>query len=382
MGMLDKRSAAVPLNTFRQDYNIIAFVPGRGATGSSPTGVTRYTYWLDCDPFDIYNRSLISQNVSFQIFADSLLSTAIVPYIIVDQSDDIPDEQVIVGPTSLGGSIILAPGQPPYYLNTKFLAQPINSNFQNDQGRYSMAGYVGQGTGFGGTQMVGQAFVPKQSKLTGFSLAELFHTNITDHTKFFNLNFELWNSNKQFVAHIGTLQPTYNAAVQPSGLTTDSSCTAYCSGITYNICDDSIKRWITLNQVNIQLNSPVNVSPGQTYYIIVRQATLSTTNYYFLGNNTKSTGALSGSGRYTAYDQTGAAVAAHAIIAADGSSTFSNVVDINGNPVDFPFTTQGNTGRIAVTFWWGNQSTSYWSTPPQNLPGSFKFIHLDFDQRI
>jgi hypothetical protein len=382
MGTLDKRSAAIPLNTFRQDYNIIAFVGGRGGGGGVPTGVTRYTYWLDCDPFDVYNRSMISQNLTFQIFADSGLTTPLLPYIIVDQSDDIPDEQVKVGATSQGASVILAIGQPPYYLNTKFTSQPANANFQNDQGRYSMAGYVGFGTGFGGTQMVGQAFVPKQSKLTGFFWAELFHTNTTDHTKFFNVNFELWNSNKQFVAHLGTLQPTYNSAVQPSGLTTDNVCTAFCNNLSYNTCDDSVKRWITLNNLAIQLNTPVNVTPGQTYYLIARLATLSTTNYYFLGNNTNSSSLLSGLGRYTAYDQTGVAVSAHAIIAADGSSTFSNLVDANSNPVDFPFITQGNTGRIAVTFWWGNNPGAYWAAPPSSFPDSFKFIHLNFDQRI
>lgn len=383
MGTQDKRSAAIPINTFKQDYNLIRFVGGRGGGGGMATGVTRYTFWLDCDPFDVFNRYLISQNVGFEVFSDSGLTTQIVPHIIVGQSNDIPDEMVKVGNTAVGDSVIIpSPSTPPYYLNTKFTSQPVNANFQNDQGKYSMAGYDGYGTGFGHTQMVGQAFVPMQSKLTGFFWQELFHTNTTDHTTFFPLVFELWDSNHNFYAHLGTLQPTYNSAVQPSGLTTDSYCKAYCNNLSYNTADDSNKYWITLSQLGIQLTTPVNVTPGQTYYLMVRQQTLSAANYYFLGNNTNSASAYSGNGRYTAYDQTGAAVSAHAIIATDGSSTFSNLVDVHSFPVDFPFITQGNIGRIAVTFWWGNASSSYWAAPPSSYPGIFKFIHLDFDQRI
>ncbi len=383
MGSRSKKSAAIPLNTFKQDYNLIVFVGGKGGGGGEATGVTRYTFWLDCDPFDINNRTLISQNVYFEVYEDSGLSIPITPYIIVDQSDDIPDEQVKVGATSQGASVIIPnPAQPPYYLNTQFTSQPVNSQFQNDQGRYSLAGYVGQGTGFGNTQMVGQGFVPKQAKLTGFFFEDLFHTNSTDPTTFAPLVFELWSSSGTFLAHLGKLQPTYNAAVQPAGLTTDSSCTAYFNTLSYNTGTDGNKYWVNINQLHIELTSPVAVTPGVTYYIMVRQSPLGSANYYFLGSNVNSSNVYSGLGRYTAYDLTGAAVSAHAVIATDGSGSFSNLVDANGHPIDFPFVTQGNIGRIAVTFWWANSPTSYWNAPPSLLPGQFKFIHLDFDQRI
>jgi hypothetical protein len=127
------------------------------------------------------------------------------------------------------------------------------------------------------------------------------------------------------------------------------------------------------------------VTIGQTYYIMVRQQTLSSADYYFLGNNTNAASIYSGTGRYTAFDQFGASVNAHAVVATDGSSTFYNLVDTNSFPVDFPFITQGNVGRIAITFWWGNQpnptTAVYWH-PPWGNPDQFKFIHLDYDQRI
>ena len=387
MGNQDIQSKATPLNTFRQDYNFIAAVGGRGGGGLPTTNCSRYSFWIDYDPFDVNNRSLVTQNVAFQIFLDTFGTTPIVPHIIVGQSDDIPDELVVVGTTSLGDSVIIPnPPQPPYYLNTKFATQPVNANFQNDQGRYTLAGNQGFGTGFGGTQMVGQGIVPKQSKLTGFFWGQLFHSNITDHTKFQNVVFELWDSNHNFYAHLGTLQPTYNASVQPTGLTTDSACTAYCNNLTYNTCDDSVQRWITLNNLGIQLTAPVNVTPGSTYYIVARLQTLTGgTNYYFLGNNTNAASVRSTTGRYAPYNLLGQSVAAHAIVATDGSSTFANLVDVNSNPVDFPFITQGNVGRTAITFWWADQpnpTALYWNTVPTSYPGEFKFIHLNYDQRV
>ena len=386
MGTLDKKSAAIPLNTFKQDYNFIAVQGGRGGGLLPSTGCSRYTFWIDYDPFDVNNRRLITQNVSFQVFSDSHGTTPIVPYIIVGQSNDIPDEQVVVGNTSQGESIIIpSPTQPPYYLDTKFTSQPVNTNYQNDQGRYTYAGYAGYGYGFGQTQMVGQAFVPEQPKLTGFFLRELFHTNTTDHTTFFALNLELWDANHNFYAHLGTLQPTYNSAVQPTGLTTDSACTAYCNNLTYNTADDGHNYWISLNSLGVQLTNPISVTPGATYYIMVRLSTLTAANYYFLGHNANNT-VYSGLGRYTAYNQHGVAVSAHAVVANDGSSTFSNLVDANSFPLDFPFITQGNVGRTAITFWWANQAnptSMYWQGEPTgSLSGQFKFIHLDYDQRI
>jgi hypothetical protein len=389
MGTLDKRPRAIPLNTFKQDYNLISLVGGRGGGGLPETGCSRFTFWVDYDPFDVQNRFLVTQNAAFEIWSDEYGTYPIYPHVIIGQSDDIPDEQVIVGETSTGDSVGYPGIMAPYYLNTKFTSQPANASFQNDQGRYTGAGYQGSGSGFGSVNMLGQAFVPKQSQLTGFFFQELFHTNTTDPTTFVSVKFELWDANHNFYAHLGTLQPTFNATTgsAPTGLITDSSCTAYCNDISYDTATDGKNYWITLDLLGIELASGIAVTPGATYYIMVRATTLTSSDYYFLGNNVDgNSGLYSGKGRYTAYDQLGVSVNAHGVLAADGSSTFYNLVDANSHNIDFPFITQGNVGRTAITFWWADQSsptTLYWNGVPTGyLSNQFKFIHLDFDQRV
>lgn len=490
----DNLQQAYPQNTHKQDWAFYDFLGGKGAGGTIPaTGVTRYSFWIDFDPFDIKNLKMLSQNLSFQIFSDNAGTVPSIPYFIIDQSNDITDElvktvtpgltagttqglgtasiglppngfvddnttQYITGnpqtsstnailvndltvTSAPGGSLVTgttyyyavstvdgsgieglksnvasytadgvnnqvvlqwtAPvgavyytlyrnitsnfadpttvvltlnfflGQPPYYNNTIFTSQPASGSFRNDQGNWTLKGYQNSGFGFGGTNMVAQGFVPQQSQLTGFFLGAIFHTNTNDHTKFYAINFELWDTNKTFITHLGTLQPTYDATVQPSGLTTDASCTAFCNNLSYNIGDDGINYWVSLTQPTLKLTNPVSVTSGQTYYIVLRLTPLSTTNYYFLGMNIDSTSTRSNL-YYYPY--------ANAYSAADGSSTWSTLVDANSKPITFPFVTQGNVGRYAVTFWWASLPTQYWPAPPSGK--EYNFLHVDFNQRI
>lgn len=386
MGSGDKLQLATPLNSHRQDWEFFPFLPGRGAVSAGAAGVSRYTFWIDYDPFDISNRQLITQNFSFQVFIDSGL-VPITPLIIADQSNDIPDEVVEQATLGLptGGSVSLArasitqpnvpaqANQPPYFIDTLFTSQPRDSNYQNDQGYYSIAGWKGFGIGFGVTNMFAQAFVPMQPQLTGLYWQNIFHTNTPDHTTYEQVNFELWTGTG-FYAHIGGLLPKYNPALGSNGFITDGTCEITCDDFSYLTGDDGNIYWTTLEQPSIRPNAPISMTPGQTYYLVVRLATLTASTYYFLGTNTTASGLYSGTGRY---------IFGSAYSAPDGVASYSQIVDANGTAINFPFITQGNVGRTAITFWWANianGSSNWWfGTPTTN---EFKFIHLSYNQRI
>lgn len=496
----DTLQQAYPNNSHKQDWAYYPWLGGRGGGPANPTtNVTRYSFWVDFDPFDIKNLKMLSQNISFQIFNDSLLTSPLVPYFVLDQSNDITDEIIeanlpivpgssvqvgsatinyppfgflddgsrtlsafqppsssaVAPPTNLAasptnnagtiytsgltigqiyyyvitatvggvesiassvvsaiptvdlptiaitfnsvsnasyysvyrntvnsftsGSLQLSStyysGQPPYYVNTAFASQPVSSSFRNDQGNWTFSGYKSFGSGFGATTMVGQAFVPQQTKLTGFFLRDIFHTNTTDHTTFSAVKFELWDTNHNFYASLGTLQPTVTSVTStaPTGLITNNLCTAFCNNITYNTGDDGSKYWTELNQVGVQLATAVSVAPGAKYYIVVRLVTPTVSNYYAIGNNTD--GTYRDNLYYYPYGE--------AITATDGSSTFSTLVDANSKQITFPFITQGNVGRYAVTYWWatvGNGANNYWPGIPNS--NDYAFLHIDYNQRI
>lgn len=498
MGLGDSLQPAYPNNTHKQDWALYTFVGGRGGGGGVATTTTRYTYWIDFDPFDIQNLKMLSENLSFQIYGDAFFDYTLTPHYIVDQSNDITDELIQANlPTKAGQSISVGTatinyppfgyidslgvslnpgvpptssatevpvitgiaatdkanaqlttgttyyycvtaikggvesiasnvvsytptiklpspaitftnisgtnpatdyykvyrntvptftsgnlwldygntGQPPYFVNTTFTSQPTNNAFRNDQGNYTLKGYHNFGFGFGGTNMVAQGFVPQQSMLTGFFLGAIFHSNTTDHTTFYPLNFELWDANKTFLAHLGTLQPDFNLSKGAFGLTTDSSATAICNNLSYNIGDDGVTRWTSLTQPTLKLNTPISLTVGATYYIVLRLATLSTTNYYFLGNNTDATSTRDALYYYPF---------ANAFSANDGSSTWSTIVDSNSKPITFPFLTQGNVGRYAITFWWGDigAANAFYPSSSYPLGNEYVFLHVDYNQRI
>jgi hypothetical protein len=492
MGLGDTLQPAYPNNTHKQDWAFVGGTLGMGGGGLLvTTPVTRYSFWLDFDPFDVKNLKIFTQNVFFAIYADSGGNTPLIPWIIIDQSNDITDSLIEANlPTTPGGvigvgnaAIVYPPfgytddgsgvaiggtppsssafggtpsnlsasisvdgnlaegqiyyyvvtavnassveslpsnvasatplldnrtialswtsvsgasyykvyrntvnnftsgssfigyyyaGQPPYYGETNVGTQPLSSYWHNDQGTHTMAGYQGYGWGFGSTTMVAQGFTPTQSVLTGLFLSVLFHTNSTNPSTFYPLNFELWNSSHQFVQHLGTLQPTYNANVEPEGLTTDSYCTAYCNSVSYNTGTDGNDYWVTINEPYLKFNTTINVVPNQLYYLVIRQATLSASVYYYIGMNLAASGLAE-----TLYSYP----YGNAYVATDGATSgWSQLVDSAGNGVTYPFITQGNLGRCAVTFWWANLGTVYWyGTPNSN---DFVFLHTSFNQRI
>lgn len=490
----DTLQPSYPNNTHKQDWAYYPFVGGRGGGSGVVTGVTRYSFWVDFDPFDVKNLKMLSENISFQIFNDSLLSVPLIPYFIIDQANDITDELVeanlptdpgqsvsvgpatvnyppfgyadtgttipyagvppisgIAGPTgiaagaSVGGSIptgttyyycltanvggietlpsaivsattinnnntigvtfkpvtgatsyniyrnttssftsgsltlsyYFYPGQPPYYLNTVFNTQPINTNFRSDQGKFCLSAFKGNGFGFGNSTMVGQGFVPTQNKFTEFFLGSLFHISSTDPTTYNDINFELWDANHNFVQHLGTLSKGLSltpTTITPSGLTTDTYCTAICNSISYNTGTDGQLYWSRLDQLCIRFTDSVSLTVGSTYYIIVRTAVQTASAYYALGSNYDNS-AISDPLYYYPF--------AHAITATDGSSTWSSIVDAHGKYITFPFMTVGSIGRYAVTYWWanvGNGASNYWAAVPN--ANDYSFLHIDYNSRI
>ena len=502
MGTGDNLQPAYPQNTHKQDWAFYPFVGGRGAGELTATADTRYSFWIDFDPFNIRNLKMLSQNVSFALYADIDGNTPLIPYFIADQSNDITDEIIeanlpsvpgtstsygtasinypivrysdnnggvnvgnypptsgVAGPTGVyatlapsgslsanttyyycmtwynvstfteslpssvvsatttsqdetieisftpvagaswyniyrnttnnfssgGGSILVNAyyagqppyyvnvGQPPQYINTVFAAQPSASSFKNDQGNYTLAGYQGRGYAFGNSTMVCQGFVPTQSQLTAISFGGLFHTNTTDPTTYYQLNFELWSSSKTFIQHLGSLQPTVNPSEQAGGFTTDTAyCTASCTNYSYVKGTDGNNYWTNLTQPILKFTKPISVTPGTTYYIVVRQQTASASAYYSLGTNTNAS-SVRDPLHYYMY--------ASAYSATDGSSTWTQLVDTNSKPITFPFLTRGSIGRYAITYWWANEGTAYWleGVPNNN---NFIFLHVDFNQRI
>lgn len=220
--------------------------------------------------------------------------------------------------------------------------------------------------------MVCQGFVPQQSQLTGIFLGGLFHTSTTDPTTYYQLNFELWSSSQTFIQHLGSLQPTVNPALGATGFTTDTAnCTAICNNYNYITGTDGQNYWDSLNQPTLKFTNPISVTPGTTYYIVVRQQTASLSAYYALGMNTNNA---------TVRDRLHYYPFANAYTATDGSSTWSHLVDANGASITFPFLTQGNIGRYAVTYWWANEGTTYWAGTPNSK--EYSFLHVDYNTRI
>lgn len=498
MAIGDNLQPAYPINSHEVDWALYPFVAGGGSTSPGvATSVTRYTFWSNFDPFDVKNMRMVSENVSFQIFSDSGLTTPIAPYFIVDYGNDATDELITANlPTAAGGigslgigsvlkpdnsymdtaaasltgtpptsSAVSAPvnigvvpedhastltqgqtyyyvvtatvggveslpstpvsftptsiypsvsitwdsvvgashytiyrnttnsftsgnlllsaavydGQPPYYLITTFTSQPADAKYQTDQGLYTLYGYHNTGYGFGGSLMFAQGFVPQQAQLTGIFLGSLFHTNVTTPSTYYPINIELWNSSHAFMQTLGTIYPTIDPSIlvtKSALLTTDANSTGFCNNITYTTGDDGQLYWITLNQPSLKLNQPINVTPGATYYIVVRQATLSGTNYYSIGANITVSGAVQTRDPLYYYPF------ANAYYATDGSSSWTQLNDTNGKPITLPFVTQGNIGRFAVTYWWGNRtgSNTYWPGAPSG--NEYQFIHLDYNQKI
>ncbi len=377
-----KRAIGRPRNTFKQDYEVFL---GGGMGGGGPvtqTGVTRFTYWVDHNPFATFIRRLITQNVAFEIFKSATLSGGIYfpdvgseadLYVSFDQSNDRPDEMFTKASELSARRVVVVPGSqaPPYYFVTTTIKQPVDPKYVTDQGNFVYDAYGSNGQGIAKTgvnDFQAQSFVPTSPLLTSIFIRNLFHIGITsDPTRYRDIIIELWDSNRNFYANLGIIPKEYVQGSKPNNHI-DANGNKITTAIdTYVTASDSLQYWINLDEARCIPAQPIKVVPGQTYYIVLRHTSPISDFLYAVGANTDSNGVYNGNGRYiygAAY--TGVGVAG------------SNSITAAGTNISLCFTTQRNVGRTAITFYWGNGSY-WWDDPNFGFP-HFEFVKEDFDQ--
>lgn len=372
--MLDLIPAGRPRNSTKKD--LLLFVGGGfgGGGGATATGVTRYTYWIDHNPFATAIKRLIAQNVSFETYTDAGATIADTLYLRPEQSNDCPDEILKSAAEIAATRTLMFTGAqpPPYYINTKFLSNPTDFNYQNDQGRYVYNAYGSNGFGLGRTgsgafDAIFQSFVPQSPVLTGVWLKDLFRIGSTsDHTLYSDITVGLYDSNLNLVGVIGKLKKTYPLQYgnNPPVI-----------GVNYNnllyvTADDAVQYWTNIDQIQFIPDKPIPTKIGATYYIGVMADTFGSSFNYGVGNNGDTNGNYNGNGRYI-YGQ--------AFTANKTGAVFTSVSAIGTN-LSICFVTQRNTGRTAYNFVW-NSGANYWYDPTVNID-QFKFVKEDFDQRI
>lgn len=354
MGQFDRNNQGVPQGSYKRDWNLYIGGGSGGGTGATVTGTTRYTFWIDHSKFMTFLRKLITQNVSFNIYTDSGATIKAPVYIGVAQSDDIPDAVI----QSQGLYIDPAVLVPPYFINTTFLTQPTDFNYQNDQGRYVYNAYSGNGLGTGNSGKIVQSFIPQSPFQTAVWFKRLFHVGSnSDHTLYNDLIVELWDTNKNVIA-TATISK-YALQVDP----TDSNVEYYVTA------DDGLRYWIDFDQRRVRFSSPVKVTPGVVHYICVKQDTSSVAHHYGIGSNTSPAGNWD-QNLSTYYINGQAYTAPYA----------STVLTAIGSNISICFVTQRNNGRTAITFQWASAGY-YWFNPSGNVD-QFRFVKEDVDKRI
>lgn len=405
MGQIDRNSQGVPQGGYKRDWTLYQGSGSGGGTSTTVTGTTRYTFWIDHSKYSTFVRKLITQNVSFNVYSDAGATLPQSVYIGVSQSDDIPD--AVLQAQGLNISPGVTPT--PYFINTTFLTQPTDFNYQNDQGRYVYNAYSGGGLGTGNNSKVVQGFVPQSPGLTGVWFRDLFHVgSLTDHTLYNDLIVEIWATDKTVLAR--QVISKFALQVDPSDSNVES----------YVLADDGLQYWYEFNQRRVRftqlqykvqsgdtlasiaaaygmgtptligynpqiadpnqisvgqlinLNPPggvVKVIPGQTHYIVVKQDTSTAAHHYGIGSNTGSGGAWDGN--LSAYYINGQAYTA---------PYASTVLTAVGTNISICFVTQRNNGRTAITFQWA--SAAYYWYNPAGFTDQFRFVKEDTDKRI
>lgn len=359
----DRNPLGKQFGSSKRDWALYVGGGKGGGGGATTTGVTRYTFWIDHSKFDTYIRRLITQNVSFEIWKDSGLTQPAPFYLDVGMSNDKPDALIrSSNGQQVNGSLLLDPNTtpPPYYINTTFLSQPTDPNYQTDQGRWNYNQYVGNGLGTGNNNKLVQSFVPSSPFLSGVKFADIFHVgSASDHTLYNNLIFEIWDSNKNVIASF-TLSPYRKISINQIN---NNFSTQF-----WTTADDGQDYWTEFKDITIPITA--KVVPGLTHYFVVKQDVASTAHHYGVGSNTTSGGAWDGN--YSNYYINGSAYTA-----AWGSTTLSLAV---ASQVSLCFLTLRNNGRTGFTFLW-DSSSYYWYNPATFLD-QFRFVKADTDKRI
>lgn len=378
-----KRAIGRPRNTFKQDYEV--FLGGGSGAGQLVTqpGITKYTFWVDHNPFATFIRRLITQNVYFEIFKTATniggglftgdAGSEADLYVSFDQSNDRPDE-MFTAPVELAAKrVVLVPKAtlPPYYFNTTTVKQPVDPAFVTDQGNFVYGAYANNGQGIAKTgvnDFQAQLFVPTSPYLSSIFIRDLFRVGSTsDHTLYRDIIVELWDANRNFYATLGIIPKEFIAGSKPNNWTDVNGNRITTAIDHYVTADDAIQYWTELEEARCIPAQPIKVVPFANYYIVIRHASPTAAFLYAVGANTDNNGNYNGNGRYIfggAY--TGVGVAG------------SNTVSAAGSNISLCFTTQRNVGRTAITFYWGNGA--WWWSDPEVYKGQFQFVKSDFDQ--
>lgn len=362
MGNADKLPLGTQTASSKRDWNLYVGGGLGGGGGKTVAGVTRYTFWVDHSKFDTYLRKLITQNVSFEVWTDGTFATSAPVYIDVGMSNDKPDALIRgTNGQAVNGSILVnhETTPPPYFINTTFLSQPTDPNYQTDQGRFNYNQYVSNGLGTGNNNKIVQSFVPSSPFLTGVKFRDLFHVSPhTDPATYDNLVFEIWDTNKATIASF-TLSKHRTPSIQQINNNFSTQ--------TWVTASDSKDYWIEFQDITIPFN--VKVVPGQIHYFVVKQEVASAAHHYGIGSNTVSGGAWDGNSNY--YYING-----QAFTAAHGGTTLTAV----GTNISTCFLTLRNNGRTGITFLW--DSAGYYWFNPDNFLDQFRFVKIDSDKRI
>lgn len=364
MGNADRNALGKEFGSSKRDWTLYVGGGRGGGGGATVAGVNRYTFWIDHSKFDTYIRRLITQNVSFEIWKDSGLTQPAAFYLDVGMSNDKPD--ALIRNTlnqQVNGSLLIdsATTPPPYYINTTFLSQPTDPNYQTDQGRWNYNQYTSNGLGTGNNNKLVQSFVPSSPFLSGLKFRDFFHaaTN-SDHTTYNNLIFEVWDTNKNVLASF-SLSPYKDAALTQVG-------SAGWSSISWVTADDGLVYWTDFKDVLIPITA--KLVPGLTHYFCIKQDAASASHHYGIGSNTTGAGAWDG-------DTSHYYINGQAYTAPYASTVLTTAVSAN---VSLCFLSLRNNGRTGFTFLW-DSSSYYWYNPASFLD-QFRFVKADTDKRI
>lgn len=372
-------------NSFKRDYEVF-LGGGMGAGGAvTPAGVTKYTFWVDHNPFATFIRRLITQNVDFTIYKagtpigsgyyDPTYGSEADLYVSFDQSNDRPDE-MFTDPAQLAAKkVVIVPGSqlPPYYFITTTVKQPVDPKYVTDQGNFVYDAYQSNGLGIaktGTNDFIAQSFVPTSPFLTSIFIRDIFHVGAsTDPTQYRDIIVELWDANRGFYANLGIIPKNFVLGSKPNNHIDANGNKITTVTDTYITATDSLQYWIDIAEARCIPAQPIKVVPGANYYIVLRHTSPAASYLYGVGANTGSDGYYNGLGRYiygAAYSGSGVAG--------------SNTLTATPSNVSICFTTQRNVGRTAITFYWGNTGY-FWNDPDQIAGrGQFRFEKEDFEQ--
>lgn len=384
MGQSDRLSAAVPLNSHRKDY-VLYTGGGLGGGGSlTVAGVRRHSTFVDINRFDVYIRQATFQNASFEVFSDSGGLNRQPLYFGVSHSNDQPTEEIIAGATVANG--LQFAGAPPYDIELADLGEPfadltasvqgnqfsVDGRFFYDQGGYIYPYVTTFGTTYGNNNKLVQSFVPTSDRILNIAIGALFFDYSTYSTTDASLRddqvIEVWdqNLNTIYSETISKFAPTSTGSVSSSYPYSWNRVDGWSST---NIAGSNY--WDYLSGYKLQPTSPLIVTPGQTHYLVFKQASNHATNTYGVGDNVNRDG--------TARDPIkGQYINGQLYWTSYGATSPLTVQWFAGACVGF--VTTRDVGRFCLTAAW--DSSSYYWYNPATVADTIKITRLDSDRRV